>query len=86
MRLIFLAETTDVIHQSVSKVCLMMSYTYQKTEMSYMYQKTEIIPVLYNIMKPNVPRGDEGDIRVVEHFKYIVLYCSAYGASTKVLN
>ena len=35
---------------------------------------------------PTVPLGDEGNIKVVQHFKYLGAYCSADGTNTKELN
>ena len=70
-----MANTTEAIRQSASKLGLMMSY-----------KKTEILPVgQHNIPNPNVPLSDEGDIRVVEH--RCVLQCTyAHGTITKELN
>ena len=33
-----------------------------------------------------VPMGDEGLIKVVDHFKYLGAYCSADGSNAKELN
>ena len=55
-----MTRTTEATRQSANKLGLMMSH-----------KKTEILPVgQHNIPIPNVPLGDEDDIRVVGHFKY----------------
>ena len=51
------------------------------------YKKTEILPVgQSSLQKPKVSLGAEGDIKVVEHFKYLEAYCSTDGTNTKELN
>ena len=35
---------------------------------------------------PTVPLGDEGNIKVVDHFKYLGAYSSSDGTNTKELN
>ena len=71
-----MAETTEAIRKSASRLGLMMSY-----------KKTEILPVGQpSSYMPTVPLGDEGNINVVAHFKYLGAYCSADGTNTKELN
>ena len=67
-----MAKSTEAIRKSASKLGLLMSY-----------KKTEIFPVGQGNIKPNVPLSDEVDIGVIEHFKYLDMYCSADGTITK---
>ena len=51
------------------------------------FKKTEILPIGHSCTTPpTVPLGDEGNIKVVQHFKYLGAYCSADGTNTKELN
>ena len=51
------------------------------------YRKTEILTVgPSSPQSPSVPLGNEGTIKVVDHFKYLGAYCSADGTNTKELN
>ena len=71
-----MSDTTEAIRKSAGKLGLMMSF-----------RKTEILTVgPSSSQKPNVPLGDEGNIKVVENFKYLGAYCSADGTNTKELN
>ena len=56
-----MSDTTEAIRKSAGKLGLMMSF-----------RKTEILTVgPSSSQKPNVPLGDEGNIKVVENFKYL---------------
>ena len=71
-----MAETTEAIRNIARKLGLQMSY-----------KKTEILPIgCATTLTPVVPLGDEGNIKVVDHFKYLGAYCSADGSNTKELN
>ena len=71
-----MAETTEAIRNIAGKLGLQMSY-----------KKTEILPIgSATTLNPVVPLGDEGNIKVVDHFKYLGAYCSADGSNTKELN
>ena len=71
-----MAETTEAIQNIAGKLGLQMSY-----------KKTEILPIgSATTLNPVVPLGDEGNIKVVDHFKYLGAYCSADGSNTKELN
>ncbi|XP_072018451.1 uncharacterized protein [Amphiura filiformis] len=52
------------------------------------YKKTEIMSIgRSSVTKPAVPLGNEGLIKVVDHFKYLgAQYCSDDGSNTKELN
>ncbi|XP_072039784.1 uncharacterized protein [Amphiura filiformis] len=51
------------------------------------YKKTEIMSISRsNVTKPAVHLGNEGLIKVVDHFKYLSAYCSADGSNVKELN
>ena len=63
-----MTDTTEAIRKSAGKLGLMMSY-----------RKTEILTVgPSSPQSPSVPLGNEGNIKVVDHFKYLVLiiYCA----------
>ena len=71
-----MAKTTKAIHICAGKLGLKMSY-----------KKTEIMPIgRASASNPIVPLGNEGNIKVVEHFKYLGAYCSADGTNVKELN
>ena len=71
-----MAETTEAIRNIAGKLGLQMSY-----------KKTEILPIgSATTSNPVVPLGDEGNFKVVDHFKYLGAYCSADGSNTKELN
>ena len=64
-----MAETTEAIRVTAGKLGLQMSF-----------KKTEIMPLgQASVPNPIVPLGNEGHIKVVQHFKYL-------GAYTKELN
>ena len=51
------------------------------------FKKTEIMSVGHNPQKDvTVPLGDEGNIKVVDHFKYMGAYSNSDGNNTKELN
>ena len=59
-----MVETTEAIRKSASKLGLMMSF-----------KKTEIMPIAHHSNNdPTVPLGDEGNIKVVDHLKYLGAY------------
>ena len=70
------AETAEAIHATVGKLGLQMSF-----------KKTEILPNGHQPSKsaPAVPLGNEGIIKVVDHFKYLGAYCSTDGTNAKNL-
>ena len=71
-----MANTTEAIHATAGKLGLKMSF-----------KKTEILPIGHSCTTPSiVPLGDEGNIKVVQHFKYLGACCSADGTNTKELN
>ena len=71
-----MAETTEAIRATAGKLGLMMSY-----------KKTEIMTIgRASVSNLVVPLGNEGLIKVVDHFKYLGAYCSADGTNTKELN
>ena len=71
-----MAETTEAIRNIAGNLDLQMSY-----------KKTEILPIgSATTSNPVVPLGDEDNIKVVDHFKYLGAYCSADGSNTKELN
>ena len=71
-----MANTTEAIRATAGKLGLKMSF-----------KKTEILPIGHSCTTPHtVPLGDEGNIKVVQHFKYLGAYCSADGTNTKELN
>ena len=71
-----MAKTTEAIRVMAGKLGLKMSY-----------KKTEIMSIgRASASNPTVPLGDEGIIKVVDHFKYLGAYCSADGSNIKELN
>ena len=62
-----MANTTEAIRAFAGKLCLKMSY--KKTEIMSIGQASGSNPI--------VPLGDEGLIKVVDHFKYLGAFCSA---------
>ena len=71
-----MAETTEAIRATADKLGLQMSF-----------KMTEIMPVgQASVPNPIVPLGNEGHIKVVQHFKYLGAYCSSDGSNTKELN
>jgi hypothetical protein len=71
-----MANTTESIRVIVGKIGLKMSY--KKTELMSIGQASP--------SNPSMPLGDDGIIKVVDHFKYLGAYCSADGSNTKELN
>ena len=68
-----MARTTAAIRAIAGKLGLKMSY-----------KKTQIIPIgQASGSNPNVPLGNEGLIKVVDHFKYLGAFCSADGTNVK---
>ena len=72
-----MAETTEAIRVAAGKLGLQMSF-----------KKTEILPIQHQSSKttPAVPLGNEGIIKVVDHFKYLGAYSSADGSNAKEIN
>ena len=72
-----MAETAEAISATAGKLGLQMGF-----------QKTEILPICCVPSKkvPAIPLGNEGTIKVVDHFKYLGAYCSADDTNTKELN
>ena len=70
-----MADTTEAIRATAGKLGLMMSF-----------KKTEILPIGQVATVPSVPLGNEGTIKVVDHFKYLGAYCSGDGSITKEFN
>ena len=71
-----MTKTTEAIRETAEKLGLRMSF-----------KKTEILPVGHTYTAvPTVPMGDEGNIKVVEHFKYLGAFCSTNGTNVKELN
>ena len=70
-------KQTEAIRATARKLGLQMSF-----------KITEILPIGRQSSKtaPVVPLGNEGIIKVVDHFKYLVAYCSADGSNGKELN
>ena len=68
-----MAETTEAIRVAAGKLGLQMSF-----------KKTEILPIQLQSSKatPAVPLGNEGIIKVVDHFKYLGAYSSADGSNS----
>ena len=61
-----MTNTTEAIRVTAGKLGLQMSF-----------KKTEIMPVAQAcVPNPFVPLGNEGHIKVVQHFKYLGTYCS----------
>ena len=52
------------------------------------FKKTEILPIQHQSSKttPAVPLGNEGIVKVVDHFKYLGAYSSADGSNAKEIN
>ena len=51
------------------------------------YKKTKIMSIgRASVSNPVVPLGNEGIIKVVDHFKYPGAFCSAYWTNTKEQN
>ena len=50
------------------------------------YKKTEILSIGASVFNHVTPLGNEGHIKVVDHFKYLGAFCSADGTNTKELN
>ena len=69
-----ITETTEAIRVAAGKLGLQMSF-----------KKTEILPIQNQSSKttPAVPLGNEGIIKVVDHFKYLGAYSSADGSNAK---
>ena len=71
-----MANTTEAIRAITGKLGLKMSY-----------KKTEIMSIgKASGSNPIFPVGNEGLIKVVDHFKYLGAFCSAGGTNVKELN
>ena len=72
-----MAETTEAIRATAGKLGLQMSF-----------KKTEILPIQHQFHRttPAVPLGNEGIIKVVDHFKYLGAYSTADGSNAKEIN
>ena len=71
-----MAKTTEAIREIAGKLGLKMSY-----------KKTEIMSIRRaSISNPTVPLGNEGLIKVVDHFKYLGAFYSANVTNVKELN
>ena len=72
-----MAKTTEAIRVAAGKLGLQMSF-----------KKTEILPSQHQSSNttPAVPLGNEGIIKVVDHFKYLGAYSSADGSNAKEIN
>ena len=71
-----MAETTEAIRTTAGKLGLHMSF--KKTELMSIGKSTSSNPI--------VPLGNEGNIKVVEHFKYLGAFSSADGTNVKEIN
>ena len=71
-----MVNTTEIIRAISGNLGLKMSY--KKTEIMSIGQSSGSNPI--------VPLGNEGLIKVVDHFKYLGAFCSADGTNVKELN
>ena len=74
--------TTEAIRSLAGKLGLHMSF--KKTELMTIGKSTA--SAYTPSSTPIVPLGNEGNIKVVEHFKYLAAFCSADGTIGKELN
>ncbi len=77
-----MAETTEAIRSLAGKLGLHMSF--MKTELMTIGKSTASASTPSST--PIVPLGNEGNIKVVEHFKYLGTFCSADRTIGKELN
>ena len=72
-----MVETTEATRATAGKLGLQM-----------IFKKTEILPIQHQSSKttPVVPLGNEGIIKVVDHFKYLGAYGSTDGTNAKEIN
>ena len=81
-----MAETTEAIRSLAGKLGLHMSF--KKIELMTIGKSTASASTSSSTppSTPIVPLGNEGNIKVVEHFKYLAAFCSADGTIGKELN